>query len=73
MKHKRQFEELISLCSLGALDEDELQELEQHLSSGCNSCRKLQRDTDLVLTLLAYSLEDVQLSPNLKQKVFSEI
>ncbi len=73
MKHKSKFDELISLYSLGVLDGDELQELEEHLRFGCKSCRKLQKETDLVLSLLAYSLEDIPLSPNLREKVFSEI
>ncbi len=70
MKHKSEFDELISLHPLGVLDKGELQELEEHLRSGCKSCRKLQKDTDFVLSLLAYSLEDIPLSPTVREKVF---
>lgn len=73
MVHKNEFEELISLYALGTLNEGELWELEEHLNTGCKVCRKLLKDTESVLSLLPYSLDDTQLSPEIRDQVWEKI
>lgn len=73
MEHKNEFEELISLYALGALDEGELWEFEEHLNTGCRVCHRLLKDTESVLSLIAYSLEDIPFSTTVDERVFSKI
>ncbi|MGH7807216.1 MAG: zf-HC2 domain-containing protein [Thermodesulfobacteriota bacterium] len=73
MEHKSEFQELISLYALSALDEHELWEFEEHLKTGCGVCHRLLKDTESVLSLLAYSLQDIPLSPGVHEKVLLRI
>jgi hypothetical protein len=73
VEHNSKFQELISLYALGAADGGELWEFEEHIETGCVVCQKLLRDTESVLSLIAFSLEDIPLSPNVEKMLFSRI
>lgn len=73
MGHKSEFEDLISLYALGVLEEGEAWEFEEHLETACVVCQKLVKDTESVLSLIAYSLGDIPLSPSVHKKVLSMI
>ena len=73
MGHKSEFEDLISLYALGVLEEGEPWEFEEHLENGCVLCQKLLKDTESVLSLMAFSLGDIPLSPRVHEKVLLKI
>ena len=70
---KEKYEDQITLLALGVLKGYELRELEEHLSTGCEICAKVLRENELVLSSLAYSLEDSPLSPEVENKIFERI
>jgi anti-sigma-K factor RskA len=67
------YEDQITLFALGVLKGYELRELEEHLSTGCEICEKVLRENEIVLSSLAYSLEDSPLSPEVENKIFERI
>jgi len=70
---KEKYEDQITLFALGALKGYELRQLEEHLSTGCEICAKVLRENELVLSSLAYSLDDSPLSPEVENKIFERI
>ena len=73
MEHKEDFEELVTLQALGALKGEELKKVEEHLRNGCKACRDILDETELVLSLLPYSLSDSSLPENLLGKILRRI
>ena len=74
MSHEKgKYEDQITLFALGVLKGYELKQLEEHLDAGCEICEKVLRENELVLSSLAYSLEDSPLSPEVENKVFDKI
>jgi len=74
MAHERnKYEDQINLFALGLLKGYELRELEDHLDAGCEICEKALRENELVLSSLAYSLDDSPLSPQVENKIFDRI
>jgi RNA polymerase sigma-70 factor (ECF subfamily) len=73
MEHKDDFEELVTLHALGVLKGEELKEVEEHLRNGCKACRNILEETELVLSLLPYSLADSPLPKNLLGKILRRI
>lgn len=74
MSHDRdKYEDQITLFALGLLKGYELRQLEEHLDTGCEVCEQLMRENDLVLSSLAYSLDDSPLDPSIETKIFDKI
>lgn len=67
--HSSRFDDLLPAYALGALDGDDLRELEQHLAAGCDECRRQlalwQRD----LEALAESVPPVEPSETTRARV----
>ncbi len=57
--HSSRFEELLPAYALGALDADELREMEDHLAAGCAECRRLLKLWNQDLESLAASVSPV--------------
>ena len=69
-------EQLLELCpihALGALDGEELRELEAHLESGCEMCQQHIREYTELLAVLPEALPNVPLSPALKSRLMDQI
>lgn len=73
MKDKRELEELISAYALGALDGQELKEVEDLLASGSTDAKELISQYQEVASNLSYSTRAVMPDPELKKKVLSEL
>ncbi|MCZ6639032.1 MAG: anti-sigma factor [Candidatus Dadabacteria bacterium] len=74
MEHEKgKYEDQITLFALGVLKGYELRQLEEHLGAGCEICEKVLRENELVLSSLAYSLDDSPLSPQVENKIFDRI
>ncbi len=73
MDHRQQLDELFSLYSLGLLQGEDLKKIEEHLKSGCRECLEVFKQTELVLSLLPYGLDDVPLSTEVRDKVLERI
>lgn len=57
--HSSRFEDLLPAYALGALDGDDLREMEEHLAGGCEECRRQLAQWDLDLESLAASVPPV--------------
>lgn len=66
-------EELISLYSLGILEDDEFGELENYIRNDTGEIQKLINDNDLVTSLLFYSTESETPPEGLKNKLMQRI
>ena len=73
MDHKKKYEDLIALYSLGLLEGDELKELEAYLETGDEECLKLLENCDTVFSNLPYALEDHPLPPELEDKIMDKL
>jgi anti-sigma-K factor RskA len=72
MSHER-LSELCPIHALGALDGEELRELETHLKSGCEICERQIREYTEMLAILPETLPNVPLSPALKGRLMDQI
>lgn len=66
MTNHGKFDELIPVYALGALEGDELKEIEGHLETGCPLCRENLTEMEKVVHLIPYSLPPT--SPSIKVK-----
>ena len=74
MSHnKEEYQDQLTLFSLGLLKGYELRMLEEHLGTGCEICLQVLRDNELVLSSLPYSLDDSPLSPQIESQIFQKI
>lgn len=73
MSKIERIEELVSLYSLGALEGDDLKELEGYLKEDSPEIRKLVAENEKVALLLLHSAEDVNPPAYLREKVFEKI
>jgi len=73
MTNHNKYEELIPVYSIGALDGDELEELENHLSGGCDSCRQLLLENKRIASLIPYSISEAPPSVDLERKLMDRI
>ncbi|MEM7008971.1 MAG: anti-sigma factor, partial [Thermodesulfobacteriota bacterium] len=69
----KQYEDQLTLFSLGLLEGSELRAVQQCLDSGCEECLKALRENEMVISSLAYSLDDSPLSPEVENKIFKQI
>lgn len=67
--HSPRFEELLPAYALGALDGDDLRELEAHLSAGCAECRRQLDLWERDLETLAASVPPVTPSAVTRQRI----
>ncbi len=70
--HDRRFEELLPAHALGAVDGDELRELEAHLA-GCATCRDLLVSWQREVEALAQALPPVAPSETVRARLLAEI
>ena len=73
MTHRAEYEDQIALYSLGLLEGQELRELEEHLTEGCEICAAILRDSDAVFTSLPFCLDDEPLSKDVGKKIFDRL
>lgn len=69
--HTPRFEEMLPAYALGALDGDEIRELEAHLSAGCDDCRRQLRMWESDLEQIAASVSPVTPSAETRQRVLA--
>jgi anti-sigma-K factor RskA len=67
--HSSRFEELLPAYALGALDADELREMEEHLTGSCDECRRQLRLWNLDLESLAASVPPVAPSETTRARI----
>lgn len=73
MTNHERFKELIPIYTLGALDGDELREVEEHLKSGCGVCGELLQGQEQITSLIPYSVMTPSPSPRVKDRLFKKI
>ena len=73
MTNHERYDELISIYSLGALDGNELREIEEHLKGGCGVCEEMLKENEKVLSLIPYSIPSATPFPRVKEKLFKKI
>lgn len=73
MKDRQELEELISAYALGALEGEELKEVEEIIASGSPDALKLLREYEDVASFLPYASKAIMPEAELKKRVFSEI
>jgi len=70
---KEQYQDELTLFSLGLLKGYERRMIEEHLGTGCEVCLKVMRENELALSSLAYSLDDSPLAPEIETRIFDKI
>jgi anti-sigma-K factor RskA len=73
MTNHERLEELIPIYALGALDGEELREVEDHIKSGCGACAELLREQEQVSSLIAYSVTTPDPSHRVKERLLKKI
>ncbi len=73
MANHDRLDELILIYALGALDGEELIDVEEHLKSGCAVCEQTLKDTEMILSLIPYSLPAATPSPRIEDTLFKKI
>ena len=74
MSHEKgKYDDELTLFALGLLKGYEQRMLEEHLGTGCEVCEQVLRENEIVLSSLAYSLDDSPLSPRIETKIFDRI
>ncbi len=69
--HESRYEDRLAAYALGALDGDELAELEAHLAAGCSRCEALLTDYDADLMALAESVPPVEPSETTRRRILN--
>jgi anti-sigma-K factor RskA len=67
--HSSRFDDLLPAYALGALDGEDLRELEQHLATGCDECRRQIHRWERDLEALAESVPSVEPSETTRARV----
>ena len=70
---KEQYQDELTLFSLGLLKGYERRMIEEHLGTGCEVCLQVMRENELALSSLAYSLDDSPLAPEIETRIFDKI
>ena len=73
MRTCQEFAELYELYAMGALDEDDRTELEEHLATGCPACAGGIKHAASLVTLLATMPEQVQAPPRLRRRILASV
>jgi len=74
MSHdKEKYQDELTLFSLGLLEGDEKKVMEEHLDAGCEICLRLLKENELVVSSLAYSLDDTPIDPGVEAQIFDKI
>lgn len=66
-----QYEDILPLYAIGALDRHERQTMEAHLLTGCDSCHAALKDYHAVAGLLPYGQPAVPVPPMLRKEVIA--
>ena len=69
MSHDDRFLDLCAAYSVGAIDADDLRQLEEHLADGCDECERALRGFDEAVVHLASSAPPARPSPDLRARV----
>ena len=72
-EHTPRFEEMLPARVLGALEGDELHELEAHLATGCEECRRQLRIWESDLEEIAASVPPLAPSAETRQRVLASV
>ena len=72
MSHE-QFEDVIPLYVIGALERSERQALEAHLLTGCRTCRIALEEYRPIAAKLPFALNRVPVTPDLKTKLMESV
>ena len=72
MIHEK-LQELCPVYAAGALDGEELRELEKHLKSGCPICQQQIRECSELMAVIAQTLPSLEPSAGLKSRVMAQI
>ncbi len=70
---KEKYQDELTLFSLGLLEGDEKKMMEEHLDTGCEICLQLLKENELVVSSLAYSLDDNPIDPGVEVQIFDKI
>jgi anti-sigma-K factor RskA len=74
MSHdKEKYQDELTLFSLDLLEGDEKKRIEEHLKTGCEVCLRLLKENELVVSSLAYSLDDSPIDPGVEAQIFDKI
>ena len=65
--------QLLEAYTIGALDPEELEALEQHLRTGCLECEEILKDLSEVSSHLALCIPQYNPSPSVKAKLLAEV
>lgn len=71
MKHEH-LHQLCEAYALGALDENEQREFQNHLQAGCDACAAKLSELNRVINALGLSAEPAAPSPELKKKIIEQ-
>jgi hypothetical protein len=67
------FEPDWELATLGALDDEQIQEMQRHIEGGCALCRERFLDAQLCTSAIGASLPEQQLSPQFESRLRTRI
>lgn len=67
------YDELIPIYAIGALDGEELNEMEGHIKAGCPVCQEKLRGMENVINLIPYSQPSASPSPKVKQRLLERV
>ncbi len=67
------FEEIIPIYALGALEGSDLQDLKDHLKTGCTVCEALLRENERLASTISYSVTGPLPAPSVKDRLFEKI
>ena len=73
LEHNKVTEELIYLYALNSLIGDDLMEVQKHINMGCDICTQILKETEIVLNLLPYSLDDYRVSDNVRKELIETV
>lgn len=72
MNHKL-LQQLCEAYVLGALDDRERQQMEEHLQKGCASCEKTLSELNAIVASLGFAAKAVSPRPEVKEKLLAKI
>lgn len=73
LDHNKVTEELIYLYALNSLAGDDLMEVQKHITMGCDICTQILKETEIVLNMLPYSLDDYRVSDNVRYELIEAV
>ncbi|NIP39556.1 MAG: hypothetical protein GWO07_14635 [Candidatus Dadabacteria bacterium] len=68
-----QFEEMVYVYSVGALDGDDLEVFQKHLDTGCERCTMLLKENNQLVSVLPYGAAPETPPPGLQKKIMDSL